>query len=102
MFRSVIFYNLNPIYKYIKINVDKTLTEEITEDNNLSNNPVGDYVRFLDGYRTVNDGYTENPFAHYENVSSSKLKVGSSFENLQTVSLNGIAPLSISEWTTTS
>lgn len=28
------------------------------------------YIRFLDGYKRVKDGYTENPFGHYKNPSS--------------------------------
>ena len=29
------------------------------------------YIKFLDGYRHLKDGYTENPFGHYKNPSSS-------------------------------
>jgi hypothetical protein len=32
------------------------------------------YVRFLDGYRTLKDGYTENPFGHYKNVSATDIE----------------------------
>lgn len=31
-------------------------------------------IRFLDGYTNQYDGYTENPFAHYENVSASAIE----------------------------
>jgi len=32
------------------------------------------YIRFLDGYRNLKDGYTENPFAHYENASAESIE----------------------------
>lgn len=50
----------------------------MTENNiiidNEEDNPAINYVKFLDGYRTVNDGYTENPFAHYENASAGDME----------------------------
>jgi hypothetical protein len=51
-----------------------TLTEDITTINNGTDTPARDYVKFLDGYRTIGDGYTENPFAHYENASASDIE----------------------------
>lgn len=51
--------------------MDNTLTEIgiIKQENEHES-----YVKFLDGYIKVNDGYTENPFAHYENASSSDIE----------------------------
>ena len=50
----------------------------MTEDNNIVNDGLGEpdkpYLTFLDGYMKVNDGYTENPFAHYENASASDIE----------------------------
>jgi len=45
--------------------LEENITREIIEQTS----PARDYVKFLDGYRTINDGYMENPFAHYENAS---------------------------------
>ena len=32
------------------------------------------YIRFLDGYRKLKDGYTENPFAHHANASAGSIE----------------------------
>ena len=32
------------------------------------------YIRFMDGYRRLKDGYTENPFGHYKNASATVIE----------------------------
>ena len=32
------------------------------------------YIRFMDGYRRIKDGYTENPFGHYKNASATAIE----------------------------
>lgn len=32
------------------------------------------YITFLDGYKELEDGYTENPFGHYKNVSDQDIE----------------------------
>lgn len=54
--------------------MDKTLIENITEQNGEQTNPIESYVKFLDGYKAVNDGYTENPFAHYEHATTGDIE----------------------------
>ncbi len=36
----------------------------------LTQEPNLPYIRFLDGYKNLQDGYTENPFGHYKSASS--------------------------------
>ena len=33
-----------------------------------------EYVRFLDGYKNLRDGYTESPFGHYKNASDTAIE----------------------------
>lgn len=40
--------------------------QQITEVNTNQDKP---YIKFLDGYKNLKDGYTENPFAHHRNAS---------------------------------
>jgi len=54
--------------------VDNTLIEDIKIMDVEQDIPDKPYLTFLDGYRTVHDGYTENPFAHYENASATDLE----------------------------
>lgn len=60
---------MKSIYKYIKINVDKTLTEIIEPESINQMQSDKGYLKFLDGYVGMYDGYTENPFAHFEGPS---------------------------------
>lgn len=49
-----------------------TETEKSEEKNTTTIN--SDYLHVLDGYAKLHDGYTENPFAHYENVNENYLE----------------------------
>jgi hypothetical protein len=40
----------------------------------LAESEKKDHVVFLDGYKTLKDGYTENPFAHYKNASATDIE----------------------------
>ena len=41
---------------------------------NLTEEQKTPYIRFLDGYKNLKDGYTENPFGHYKNVTATHIE----------------------------
>lgn len=50
--------------------MDLILTEEEVDWITTGYSEASNYVRFLDGYKDLKDGYTENPFGHYKDPSA--------------------------------
>jgi len=50
------------------------LDEDIEWVVNGASTDFKPYVKFLDGYKNLKDGYTENPFGHYKNASDTSIE----------------------------